>query len=112
MNLITVASLAVAILCILFTASIYRELYKWSRQCQHAKIAVAYKRKVQIQAPLVEWLTWANQLEGDAASNGRVVYRNREVTVAILRPKLPPKRIRLIALLIRMRRARKQKVMT
>lgn len=62
-----------------------RELKKWAYQCQNARIAVAYKRKVKLQAPLVEWLTWINMLDKDQASNGRTVYTMGGTTVAIIR---------------------------
>lgn len=62
-------------------------LRAWERQLAGARIAVAYKQKVRLQAPLVEWLTWANMLAKDEQSTGRVVYRQASTTVAILKPR-------------------------
>jgi hypothetical protein len=78
--------LIVALLGVMFGVRCYIELWRWARQCQNAKIAVAHKGRVQLVAPLAEWLTWANQLATDETSKGRVVYRNGHVSVAILRP--------------------------
>lgn len=61
-------------------------LWRWERQLKGARIAVAYKRRVQLQAPLHEWMRWALALKRDERSTGRVVYRNGGVTVAILKP--------------------------
>lgn len=80
---VAAGSLLVALVAAAFAAKCYLELYRWARQCQNARIAVAYKRKVQLQAPLVEWLLWCNQLDQDKDSAGRVVYRNGAVTIAI-----------------------------
>lgn len=66
----------------------YRELRKWARQCKGARIAIAYKRKAALQAPLLEWLLWCNQLDEDKDSNGRVVFQRQGVSVAII--KRPP----------------------
>lgn len=80
---VAAAGWAVALVALAFAGKCYRELYKWARQCQNARIAIAFKRKVQLQAPLVEWLLWCNQLDKDKDSHGRVVYRAGGVSVAI-----------------------------
>lgn len=92
---VTVYVLAGACLaCLLITARLYWELRKWSNICKNGRIAIAYKRKVQLQAPLTEWYLWTRKL--DAKENGRVVYRNGGVTVAIVRPVTPPGRVRTL----------------
>lgn len=85
--MIELAAIVFGVLGIAFGLRCYLELWRWARQCQNAKIAIAHNRRVQINAPLSEWLAWANQLTRDEASTGRVVYRNNKVSVAILRPK-------------------------
>lgn len=75
---------AITGLSLLFAARCYRELWKWAKMCQRAHIVIATKGRVQIDASLAEWLGWANQLKGSEA-NGRVVYRNLKVSVAILK---------------------------
>ena len=83
MGLVTVIAIAFAIRC-------YLELLNWARQCQTAQIAVSYKRKVKLNAPLVEWLLWCNQLK-PAEENGRVIYSMGGTSVAIISHK-PTKR--------------------
>jgi hypothetical protein len=76
-----------------FGLKCYSELRKWARQCQGARIAIAYKRKVKLQAPLIEWLMWVNQLDKDKDSHGRVVYSIGGTSVAITKA-VHPKRKR------------------
>jgi hypothetical protein len=52
---------------------------------QHARIAIAYKGKVKSDAPLVEWLLWANMIDRDKESNGRVIFQANNVRVALLK---------------------------
>jgi hypothetical protein len=87
-----IIGLVVGLLGVMFGVRCYIELYRWARQCQGARIVVATGNKVQINAPLVEWLGWANQLEGDEATKGRVVYLNAKVKVAILKKPVSPNR--------------------
>jgi len=68
----------------------YVELRRWARQCQRARIAIFYKRKATLNAPLVEWLNWCNALDKDEQTRGRVVYRGSHVSVAILKPETLP----------------------
>lgn len=81
---IDIGSAVVGVVGVVLAGRFYLELWRWARQCQQAQIAIAYKRKVQLSAPLVEWLLWCNQLQG-AEENGRVVYRNGGITIAIIR---------------------------
>ena len=53
----------------------YYELWKWARQCQNTRIAIAYKRRVKSDMPLTEYLLWANQLDRDKDAKGRVIYQ-------------------------------------
>lgn len=73
-----------ALLCLLYAVHCYRELYSWARQCQSAQIAVSYKQKVKLVAPLVEWLLWTKQLKGSDA-NGRVIYSMGGTSVALIK---------------------------
>lgn len=90
-NLICVV---ITVLSLAFAARCYFELWKWARQCQYARIVIAYKRKVKLQAPLVEWLLWVNQLSKDKDSQGRVVYSMGSTSVAITKAAMPPGKIR------------------
>lgn len=62
---------------------------KWERQLRGARIAVAYKGKVKINAPLSDWLLWAQSLDADKTVTGRTVYKLGMTTVAILKPRSP-----------------------
>lgn len=79
---------AVAGFSLVLAAWFYWELRKWANICKHGRIAIAYKRKVQMQAPLTEWYLWTRKLA--KGETGRVVYRNGGVTVAIVKPVVPP----------------------
>jgi hypothetical protein len=83
---LSVAALVLGILGVVWGVRCYVELWRWARQCQNAYIVIAHKQKVKLQAPLIEWLTWCNQLDKDEASKGRVVYRLSNASVAIARP--------------------------
>lgn len=82
---ITVGSLIVAVLAITFAIRCYRELWKWARQCQYARIIVAHKNRVRLNAPLIEWLLWCNQLDQDKDANGRMVYSLGGTSVSIVK---------------------------
>lgn len=69
-----------------FGAKCYHELWKWARLCQRGRIVIAYNRRVQLNAPLTEWLEWTRMLKGDEKSTGRVIYRANKMSVAILCP--------------------------
>jgi hypothetical protein len=71
---------------------VYLELRRWAHRCQTSRVAVAYKRRVVLEAPIVDWVNWANSLNGDEAVRGRVVYRGGHVSVAILKPGGPSTR--------------------
>jgi hypothetical protein len=79
----------VAAAAILFAARCYVELRSWARQCQGARIIIAYNNRVKLQAPLTEWLLWTRGLGEDERSSGRVIYQANKVRIAIAAP--PPK---------------------
>lgn len=91
--ILEIISLIVGVLGILFGLRCYYELWKWARQCQHARIAVEFKRKVKLDRPLVEWLSWANQLENDKAANGHVVYMMGGTRIAVMKPGKRPGKV-------------------
>lgn len=69
-----------------FGALSYSHLRRWVRHARSARIAIAYKRKVVLDAPLTEWIEWSHMLDKDQ-DRGRVVYRGGHVSVAIARPR-------------------------
>lgn len=76
----------VGLLGFAFGAKCYRELWKWAKQCERARIVVAYNNRVRLNHSLREWLTWANTLGDDERAKGRVVFTANKCRVAILRP--------------------------
>jgi hypothetical protein len=82
-----IIALLVIVASLGFSLFTFLRLRSYNRYLADARIAVAYKQKVKLQAPLGEWLQWANMLGKDQQSNGRVVYRMGHTTVAILKPR-------------------------
>jgi hypothetical protein len=82
---VMVGSLVLAVLGVAWAITMYYKLWQWARQCQHARIVVAWKGKVQLNAPILEWMLWANLLDQDKDANGRVVYMNGGTRVAIIK---------------------------
>ncbi len=83
--IVSIVGICVGVLGIAFALRFYYELWKWARQCQNVRIAIEYKGKVKTQQPIIEWLLWANQLDRDKDSNGRVLYHLGGTRVAILK---------------------------
>lgn len=82
--------LGFGVLGVVFGVRCYYELWKWVKQVKRVRIAIAYNRRVQLDAPLSEWLEWGNSLGGKQRETGRVVYRVHKMSVAILRPGKEP----------------------
>jgi hypothetical protein len=93
------AGYLVAAVAVLFAGRCYKELHSWARQCQGARIMIAYNNRVKLQAPLTEWLLWTRKLGEDERSTGRVIYRANKVSVAIAAPAPKPPRQPLSRLL-------------
>jgi len=103
----------VGVLGIAFAVTSYRELWKWARQCERARIVVAYNNRVRLNHSLKEWLTWANTLGNDERAKGRVVFTANKCRVAILRPdpdNTPKVKTRKVRRLPRLRRGEREKV--
>lgn len=96
MTTLSYVSYGVGLLGLLFGLRCYVELWRWAKQCQRARIIVGYKRRTTLQAPLVEWLVWCNQLQQDKLSSGRVIYHRDNTTIMIGRALKPPGRIRQV----------------
>lgn len=91
MVIVTIIAVVVAVVAVAYCVRFYIELRRWANVCNHGRIAIAYNRKVQLQAPLTEWYLWTRKL--NAGETGRVVYRNGKVTVAIVKPVVPPGKV-------------------
>ena len=83
--IVELVCVAVALLSFMYAVRCYYELWKWARQCQNVRIAVEYKGRVKTQQPVIEWLLWANQLDKDKDSRGRVIYHLGGTRIAILK---------------------------
>ena len=82
---VMVGSLVFGMLGVALATRNYYKLWQWARECQHARITLAYKGKVKLDAPLVEWMLWCRLLEKDKTSRGRTVYTYGGTQVAIIR---------------------------
>lgn len=101
---VEIICIVVAIVSIAFAVTFYIQLWKWARQCQNARIAIAYKRRVVLQGPLIEWLLWCNNLDKDHAASGWKVYQGGNVSVAITKSDRPTKVLPAILRVLRSRR--------
>lgn len=63
-----------------------RQLYRWERQLTGARLRVSFKGRTQMTPRLIDWLRWANTLQGDKRVNGQVVYKQGGTTIAIVKP--------------------------
>lgn len=82
---VTTILIVVAVIGWLLALWFGAHLYVWADQCKHARIVVAYKRKVKIDAPLVEWLLWCRKAQKDHGARGRVVFQGGATSVAIMK---------------------------
>jgi hypothetical protein len=82
---VTVGSLAFGVLGVAYAITCYYKLWQWARQCQHARIVVANKGRVRLNAPIVEWLLWCNMLDKDEGANGRMIYSVSGTSIAIIK---------------------------
>jgi hypothetical protein len=80
---------ALGVAGVLFGLLCYRELRRWARLIQRGEFVIAHKRRVQMRATLVECVEWIRMLGPQEAANGRVIYRNGHVSIALLRPTKP-----------------------
>jgi hypothetical protein len=65
------------------------QLWRWERLLKGTRVAVSFKGKRQMTPRLIDWLVWAQRLEGDKQVNGQVIYSKGGTTLALL--KLLPK---------------------
>lgn len=76
---------ALAIIGISYGFLCYYKLWKFARQCQQARIVVAQKGRVRLNAPLLEWLLWCNMLDQDKDANGRMILNLSGMSVSIIK---------------------------
>jgi hypothetical protein len=66
----------------------WRLARQWQRDCQEARIIIAVKNRVKLDAPLVEWLAWNKALPKREQGRGGVIFQHNGVRVALARPKV------------------------
>lgn len=87
--------IVVGILGLAFAVTFYLHLRRWGRLMNYGRIAVAYKGKVKLQAPLREWALWCRMLDADKDSSGRTIYKLGATSIAITKAVMPHGRFRL-----------------
>jgi hypothetical protein len=85
----TVILLIVALLGWLAAIIAGRQLYRWERFLRGTRVQVRFKGKAKMSPRLIDWLVWAQRLQGDKKVNGQVIYSQGGTTIALMR--LPPK---------------------
>lgn len=86
--ILEVASLTIGTLGVLFGLACYRIARMWQRDCREARIIIAVKNRVQLDAPLVEWLAWNKALPKRERGRGGIIFQHSGVRVALARPKV------------------------
>lgn len=80
-----IIGLVIGVLGVAFGVRQHFELWKWARQCQHLRVAIAYKGRVKAQYTLLEWVLWGNLMDKDKDTNGRVIYTAQSTRIALLK---------------------------
>jgi len=96
MVIVAICAVVFGVVCAAFAATFYRELWKWAKECEHARIAIAYNRRVVMQPTLRDALLWSRQVDKD--ERGQVIFSRNKVSVAIVRPVVPPGKVRKLFL--------------
>ena len=87
---LTIVGWVVGAVGLLFGTYCYMGYRRLAHQCQQARIAIAYKGKVKIHAPLMEVLLWYRvMLKDKQHPGGRVIYHVGGTRIALTRPVKP-----------------------
>lgn len=89
--LLDIISITLGLIGLSFGLLCALRLYRWERQLRGGRIAIAYKGKVKLNAPLIDWFNWINSLDRDRNATGHTIYKLGSTTVAILKRLPPPK---------------------
>lgn len=84
--MLTIVLSVLAIVGFAFGSACGYQLWRWERQLRGARISVTYKGKTKMTPRLLDWLLWANKLEGDKRVNGQVIYQMGGTTIALRKP--------------------------
>lgn len=63
-----------------------RELKLWAHLANNSRILLSVKNRIMVHYPLTEWMKWAQMLNEDEKSTGRVIYRNAHVVLRLAGP--------------------------
>lgn len=69
-----------------FGCEFARRLYRWEKLLRRSRIVVTSKGKVKMNRAMIDWMMWAQSIDRDKHANGQVVYVDRGVSIAVLRP--------------------------
>lgn len=86
-----IISMIIGVVGVSFGLACGYRLFQWERQLRGARIAIAYKGRVKMDAPLIDWFKWCNSLDRDKRTSGHTIYKMNATTVAILKRRPPVK---------------------
>jgi hypothetical protein len=86
--LLELVAFAAAGLGLLFGVSAWLLARRWARDCSTCRIIIARKGRVQLDAPLTEWLAWNRALPKRERSRGGIIFQANGIQVALARPKI------------------------
>lgn len=78
----------VTLLALVLAANCYWLARRWSHDCAECRIIIARKGRVQLDAPLVEWLAWNRALPRRERDRGGIIFQANGIQVALARPKI------------------------
>lgn len=84
------ASITVGLFGVAYGTKFWIELRRWAYLIKYGRLAIAYKGKVKLNAPLQEWALWCKMAEQEDKVNGRVIYHLGGTRIAVLRQSFVP----------------------
>ncbi len=81
-NPVEIAALVFGLVGLLVGYAGWRLARQWQRDCQEARILIAVKGRVRLDAPLVEWLAWNKALPKREQGRGGIIFQHNGVRVA------------------------------
>lgn len=72
----------------LYGTAAYLLARRWARDCSECRIIIARKNRVQLDAPLTEWLAWNRALPKRERGRGGIIFQSNGIRVALARPKI------------------------
>lgn len=91
MVIVVVLSVVVALAGVAVATYAWWQARKWTILIAYSRVAIEYKGKVKIDAPLREWALWCKQAGKDKQTRGHVMYAMGGTRIALFPGKKPPK---------------------